>query len=161
MASRRGNSSSTPAKGLNNSWITVPRPFEGTASRFRDSARIRLTSSSMERPFPAARKRSLVFTSFSMFLIVMLAIALPSATQVPILQAISMQSNFLVPKKIAVRPRLSAIPALRGSLASRGSRIDRVPIRGHRRPLARDGDFGLRAKRFPAAERAVRSAALC
>ncbi len=60
-----------------------------------------------------------------------------------------MQSNFLVPKKIAVRPRLSAIPALRGSLASRGSRIDRVPIRGHGRPLAGDGDFGRAGKTLP------------
>ncbi|MCE2493117.1 MAG: hypothetical protein J4F40_10995 [Alphaproteobacteria bacterium] len=72
---RGGNSNSTPPKGLNSSWIAVPRPFSGTACRPTASRRISRTPSSMERPFPAARLRSRIFTSSSRLRIVMLAMS--------------------------------------------------------------------------------------
>ena len=43
--SRCGNSNSTPPKGLNSSWIAVPKPFAGTSSCPTASRRINRTSS--------------------------------------------------------------------------------------------------------------------
>ncbi len=81
MGSRCGTSNSTPPKGLNNSWIAVPKPFVGTETGSTAMRRINRTSSSMERPLFAARTRNLVFTSSSRLRIVMLAMIMPPSVQ--------------------------------------------------------------------------------
>ena len=90
--SRGSNSRSTPLDGPKCARMMLARSCEAglrpTASR-----RISRASSSMERPFPAARVRNRVFTSSSRLRIVMLAMSMLSVRPGATYATIAMQSS--------------------------------------------------------------------